>query len=121
MKYILAFIYLLSFYTGFTQKPDNRLSMGIIDSIYSPTLKEYRKLWIYTPDGYKRDNKLRFPVVYLLDGDGHFYSVAGMIQQLSEINGNTVCPEMIVVAILNTDRSPRSDAHPCTEWYIRTL
>ncbi len=105
MKYILAFISLLTFYAGFTQKPDNRLSMGIIDSIYSSTLKEYRKFWIYTPDGYKRDNKLRFPVVYLLDGDGHFYSVAGMIQQLSEINGNTVCPEMVVVAILNTDRA----------------
>jgi len=105
VKYIFAFISLLSFYTGCTQKPDNRLSIGIIDSIYSPTLKEYRKLWIYTPNGYKRDNKSRFPVVYLLDGDGHFYSVAGMIQQLSEINGNTVCPEMVVVAILNTDRS----------------
>src|SRR5882672_9439087 len=105
MKYIPVCIFLLSFYAGCTQKPDNRLSIGIIDSIYSPTLKEYRKLWIYTPDGYKRDGKSRFPVVYLLDGDGHFYSVAGMIQQLSEINGNTVCPEMVVVAILNTNRS----------------
>jgi predicted alpha/beta superfamily hydrolase len=105
MKYILAFISLLSFFAGCTQKPDNHLSIGIIDSIYSPTLKEYRKFWIYTPAGFKRDKKSRFPVVYLLDGDGHFYSVAGMIQQLSEINGNTVCPEMIVVAILNTDRT----------------
>jgi len=105
MKNIFSFILLISFYTGYTQSPDNRLSIGIIDSIYSPTLKEFRKLWIYTPAGYKRDNKSRFPVVYLLDGDGHFYSVAGMIQQLSEINGNTVCPEMMVVAILNTDRT----------------
>ncbi|HLA58571.1 MAG TPA: alpha/beta hydrolase-fold protein [Puia sp.] len=105
MKYIFASIFLLSFYAGCTQKTDNRLSMGIIDSIYSPSLKEYRKLWIYTPEGYKRDHKSRFPVVYLLDGDGHFYSVAGMIQQLSEINGNTICPEMVVVAILNTDRT----------------
>ena len=105
MKNIFSFILLISIYTGCAQKPDNRLSMGTIDSIYSPTLKEYRKLWIYIPDGYKRDNKSRFPVVYLLDGDGHFYSVAGMIQQLSEINGNTICPEMIIVAILNTDRT----------------
>jgi len=105
VKYIFASIFLLSFYAGCTQKTDNRLSMGIIDSIYSPSLKEYRKLWIYTPEGYKRDPKSRFPVIYLLDGDGHFYSVAGMIQQLSEINGNTICPEMVVVAILNTDRT----------------
>jgi len=41
----------------------------------------------------------------LLDGDGHFYSVVGMIEQLSTTNGNTICPEMIVVAIPNTDRT----------------
>ncbi len=105
MKYILAFISLLSFSAGRTQNSGNRLSIGIIDSIYSPSLKEYRKLWIYTPEGYKRDSHSRFPVVYLLDGEGHFYSVAGIIQQLSEINGNTICPEMIVVAILNTNRT----------------
>ena len=46
----------------------------------------------------------RYPVVYLLDGDAHFYSVAGMIHQLSEVNGNTLFPEMIVVGIPNTDR-----------------
>jgi hypothetical protein len=28
----------------------------------------------------------------------------GMIQQLSEVNGNTLCPEMIIVGIPNTDR-----------------
>ena len=47
----------------------------------------------------------RFPVLYLLDGDAHFNSVVGMIQQLSQVNGNTIFPEMIVVAIPNTDRT----------------
>jgi predicted alpha/beta superfamily hydrolase len=28
-----------------------------------------------------------------------------MIQQLSQVNGNTICPEMIVVGITNTDRT----------------
>jgi predicted alpha/beta superfamily hydrolase len=105
MKNILSFILLLSFLSGCRRPPDSNLSIGIIDSIYSPTLKEYRKIWIYTPIGYGRNNQTRFPVVYLLDGDGHFYSVAGMIQQLSEVNGNTVCPDMVIVAILNTDRT----------------
>jgi predicted alpha/beta superfamily hydrolase len=40
-----------------------------------------------------------------LDGDGHFSSVVGMIQQLSTINGNTMCPKMIIVGIPNTDRT----------------
>ena len=47
----------------------------------------------------------RYPVVYLLDGDGHFESVVGMIQQLSQVNGNTIVPEMIIVGIPNTDRT----------------
>ena len=46
----------------------------------------------------------KYPVVYLLDGDGHFTSVVGMIQQLSSINGNTIAPKMIVVGIPNTNR-----------------
>jgi len=35
----------------------------------------------------------------------NFRSVVGMIHHLSSANGNTVCPEMMVVAILNTDRA----------------
>lgn len=48
---------------------------------------------------------VKYPVLYLLDGSGHFYSVTGMIKQLSTTNGNTVSPEMIVVGIPNTDRT----------------
>lgn len=47
----------------------------------------------------------RYPVIYLLDGDAHFYSVVGMMHQLSQVNGNTICPEMIIVGIPNTDRT----------------
>ena len=52
-----------------------------------------------------QNSRQRFPVLYLLDGDAHFNSVVGMIQQLSQVNGNTIVPEMIVVAIPNTDRT----------------
>jgi uncharacterized protein len=105
MKIFFSVILLLFFLNGHAQIADNRLPFGILDSIYSPTLKEYRKIWIYKPIGFGRNLLTRFPVVYLLDGDGHFFSVAAMIQQLSEMNGNTICPDMVVVAILNTDRT----------------
>ncbi len=42
--------------------------------------------------------------MYLLDGDAHFFSTVGIIQKLSQANGNGVLPEMIVVAIENTNR-----------------
>ena len=81
---------------------DTVISIGKVDSVYSPTLKENRKIWVYLPN---TSGGQRYPVVYLLDGDGHFQSVVGMIQQLSQVNGNTVVPEMIVVGIPNTDRT----------------
>jgi len=84
---------------------DNKIVIGKIDSVYSKILGEQRKVWIYTPDMTSGNSNQRWPVVYLLDGDGHFPSVVGMIQQMSQVNGNNVYPEMIVVAIPNTDRT----------------
>ncbi len=74
--------------------------IGKIDSVQSNILGEQRKIWVHIPDG---DNQ-KYPVVYVLDGDGHFSSVVGMIQQLST-GGNNICPKMIVVGITNTDRT----------------
>jgi len=86
------------------QTDNNKIVIGKIDSVYSTTLKENRKIWVYTPND-DPGNKQHYPVLYLLDGEGHFQSVAGMIQQLSQVNGNTIVPEMIIVGIPNTDRT----------------
>lgn len=80
---------------------DDQISFGVRDSLYSEILEEQREIWVYVPD---EANGRKFPVLYLLDGRGHFYSVAGMTRQLSTVNGNTVLPEMVVVAITNTNR-----------------
>jgi predicted alpha/beta superfamily hydrolase len=86
---------------------DYKIVIGAIDSLQSNILGEQRKIWVYVPDGGGPGviSQQRYPVVYLLDGDAHFYSVVGMIQQLSSVNGNTMCPKMIVVGIPNTDRT----------------
>jgi hypothetical protein len=80
---------------------NNLVVMGVVDSVHSKILNETRKLWVYVPAVDSTFLRQSYPVVYLLDGDGHFPSVTGMIQQLS---GNSLCPKMIVVAIPNTDR-----------------
>lgn len=100
---ILLGICLLNF--GYAQT-DDKIVLGKNDKIYSKILGEDRRIMVYTPNS-SMDiySKKRYPVVYLLDGDAHFYSVVGMIQQLSSVNGNTICPEMIVVGILNTNRT----------------
>ena len=86
---------------------NNKIVIGTIDSVQSKLLHEKRKIWVHVPDSGPAGifAKRRYPVVYLLDGDAHFSSVVGMIEQLSTVNGNMICPEMIVVAIPNTDRT----------------
>jgi predicted alpha/beta superfamily hydrolase len=81
-----------------------KIDIGTIDSLDSKILNEQRKVWIYVPSSAK-NSKTRYPVIYLLDGDGHFYDLVAMTHQLSSVNGNTRCPEMIVVGIPNTDRT----------------
>jgi predicted alpha/beta superfamily hydrolase len=106
MKNIILFLFVLSSLVSRAQI-DNKIVIGKVDSVYSTILKEQRKVWVYTPNiktGMQNSSQ-RYPVVYLLDGEGHFESVAGMIQQLSQVNGNTIVPEMIIVGIPNTDRT----------------
>jgi len=105
MKILILSLLAAFFSIGVFAQQDNKVTIGTIDSIQSKILNEQRKIWIYIPNSGQVDSKQRYPVVYLLDGDAHFYSVAGMIQQLSQVNGNTICPEMIVVGIPNTDRT----------------
>ena len=105
MRKIFLFVLSTVITFGIQAQSDNKIVIGKIDSVYSKTLGEQRKIWVYTPDMTSGSNNQRWPVVYLLDGDGHFASVVGMIQQMSQVNGNNVYPEMIVVAIPNTDRT----------------
>ncbi|GAA4323133.1 alpha/beta hydrolase-fold protein [Flaviaesturariibacter amylovorans] len=88
-------------------QPDNRVTIGTIDTLQSTILHEKRKLLVHVPQssGSALYGQQKYPVLYLLDGDAHFNSVVGMMQHLSRTNGNTLCPEMIVVGIANTNRT----------------
>jgi uncharacterized protein len=107
MKHFTLII-LLVFAVAIVQaQSDNKITIGKTSQYYSKILGEQRKLWIYTPDinSTFRDTSKHYPVLYLLDGDANFESVVGMVRNLSQVNGNTVCPEMIIVGVLNTDRA----------------
>ena len=106
---ILSLFISIAFSTLFAQN-ENQIIIGSIDSLYSNILGEQRKIWVHIPQSAERSSLEKYPVLYLLDGNGHFYSVTGMIKQLSTVNGNSICPEMIVVGIPNTDR--RRDLTP---------
>jgi uncharacterized protein len=70
-------------------------------TIKSEVLGEERVILVRTPPGYERDGQ-RYSVLYLTDGAAHLSHTASTIEFLSR-NGRM--PEMIVVAITNTDRT----------------
>lgn len=102
--FITAIVLLLSF--SLNAQSNESIAIGKKEIIFSKVLNENRKIWVYTPSNTSQNviPEKRYPVVYVLDGDAHFYSTVGTIQQLSQANGNGVLPEMIVVAIENTNR-----------------
>ena len=109
MRIWLSFILLIFSTTLFAQsKPEGNSKpfiLGQIDEIFSKELGENRILNIYLPDGYQKDEKNIYPVIYLLDGsaDEDFIHVAGLIQfnNFSWINR---VPKSIIVGIANIDR-----------------
>lgn len=106
MKKSILILLAVMLYECVSAQQSQAILVGKIESIYSKVLNENRKIWIYSPihTAPHGDSDKRYPVLYLFDGEAHFYSTVGIIQQLSQANGNGVLPEMIVVGIENTNR-----------------
>ena len=116
MKSALSILYLifcttLSFAQSSTAKP---FVLGVIDEIQSELLAEKRVLNIYLPEGYSKNDTLKYPVIYLLDGsaDEDFIHVVGLVQFNTFPWINRI-PKSIVVGIANIDRR-RDFTYPTT-------
>ncbi|MEI9912733.1 MAG: hypothetical protein WDO71_25670 [Bacteroidota bacterium] len=49
-KTIIFFALVFWFNLVFAQQKENRITIGIIDSVQSKILGEKRKIWVYVPD-----------------------------------------------------------------------
>jgi predicted alpha/beta superfamily hydrolase len=78
-------------------------SIGSYDTLHSTILNEDRRILVHIPENGLQPN-VRYPVMYLLDGDAHFTKTVGILDHLSRTAGNELCPEMIVVAIFHPNR-----------------
>lgn len=108
---VLAITIVMSI-AAFAQTSDNRLTIGVRDSIISKQLSETRYLNIYLPVGYSDTE--RYNVIYLLDGgmNEDFIHVVGLMQFNTMPWINRV-PRSIVVGIVNVDRQ-RDMTYPTT-------
>jgi predicted alpha/beta superfamily hydrolase len=70
--------------------------------IHSNVLNERRSIWVHLPADYRVKDE-PYPVLYLLDGEGHFKYVSELVEYLSGYDRNRTSP-MIVVGIVNENR-----------------
>jgi uncharacterized protein len=79
--------------------------LGVIEELQSKELNEKRVVNIYLPEGYNKEDTVKYPVIYLLDGsaDEDFIHIVGLVQFHSFEWINQV-PKSIVVGIATVDR-----------------
>lgn len=116
MKKTLILLFILNYIgIAFSQKGKTKTEktvetakpfvLGVIDELQSKELGEKRIVNIYLPAGYDKNDTVKYPVIYLLDGsaDEDFIHVAGLVQ-FYNFDWVNVVPKSIVVGIANVDR-----------------
>ena len=99
----LAVLLVLAAATLAQQPEPTDVVIGKKVTLKSKVLGEDRTLQIFTPSVYAQKAEYpSFPVLYLLDGTDHFPHVAGLVSYLGR-HGRI--PQMVVVAVGNTDRT----------------
>ncbi|WP_167607814.1 alpha/beta hydrolase-fold protein [Maribellus sediminis] len=93
---------------------NNQLYFGEKNRIQSEVLGEDREYWVHLPVNYEKsaDN---YPVLFITDGDEHFYLASGLIEFMSS---QFMIPEFIVVAVFHKDRNhDLTPTHSLTDIY----
>ncbi len=104
------FLFVFSLLSAQADTKASPFVLGEVREIESAALGETRKLNIYLPQDYEKDETINYPVIYLLDGSAHedYVHIVGLVQFL---NMYELMPKTIVVGIANVDRY-RDFTHP---------
>ena len=100
MKYPFHFVLFIFLFSGFRAMGQAQMgfNLGFADSIKSTVLNEQRPLLMYTPYSGKKTRASTtqiYPVIYVLDGESNFRSVAITVERLAEVG---LCPARGVAA-----------------------
>jgi predicted alpha/beta superfamily hydrolase len=89
--------------------------VGALDSIYSKTLKEYRKIYVQLPAYYDASKNEKYPVVYILDGE----VLLPTVKNVQDFYSGGFTPEMILIGISNGKNRMRDlTTSKVTEMYV---
>lgn len=116
--FLLVFVLIILPIFALPQSPveisEKSYVLGKVHTIKSAELGENRELNIYLPNGYYKNKKQKYPVIYLLDGsaDEDFIHIAGLMQ-FANFPWVKLLPPSILVGVANVDRR-RDFTYPTT-------
>jgi predicted alpha/beta superfamily hydrolase len=87
---------------GLTQTPSQPITVGETFVIPSAVMREDRRVMVSLPESYGQTSS-GYPVLFLLDGSSHIVHGGALVRYL--VTARNRIPEMIVVALPNTNRN----------------
>jgi len=100
------------------QSSNRQIGLGEANSFHSAILNEDREVQIVLPESYSR-TAISYPVLFLLDGSSHLLHAAATTRFLASARNRI--PEMIVIAIPNTNRNRDMTPGPGAVTFERVL
>jgi predicted alpha/beta superfamily hydrolase len=77
--------------------------VGVLDSLYSKSLKEHREIYVQLPANYNPTTNQKYPVLYVLDGEMFLPTV----NNVHSFYSGGFMPEMVIIGISNTNNRMR--------------
>lgn len=101
----LGFCFIISLTAAAQQETNDKFleNIGVVDSLYSEILDENRDIYIQLPENYQANNAVRYPVVYVLDGEVFLPTV----KNVQSFYSGGFTPEMVLVGISNQNHRIR--------------
>ncbi|PUB34411.1 hypothetical protein C8J95_10275 [Elizabethkingia sp. YR214] len=104
MKSKLLIALAFSFTSVVSYAQTENINIGVKIPMESEVLKETRSVWISLPEGYQKDLKTTYPVIYVLDAENNFNYLSSVYHYLSK-EPFGILPQGILVAVANTNRT----------------
>ena len=78
-------------------------TVGVLDSVYSERLKEFRKFFLQLPVDYQDNRDKQYPLVFIIDGE----VLLPTVNNVQGFYGGGFIPEAILIAISNDQNRTR--------------
>ena len=99
MKYILSSLFIILFSVSFAQNStaSKQVSTFLIEA---PQLNTTKKIWLYLPKGYTKNNKNKYPVIYMNDGQNLFDTTTSYVGEWNvDETLDSISAQVIIVGI----------------------